>query len=64
MGGLAFPSEAVYREVSYDRDNGTPHRNDDDAIPIDPALSGSAIDPAIMREANARAELPVSYDVL
>jgi hypothetical protein len=59
MRGLAFPSNAVYnREASYDY--GTQQSNNADAIPIDPALSGSAIDPAITGEKSGLNEVPVS----
>jgi hypothetical protein len=48
MRGLAFPTNApVDREPSYEY--GTPISNVDD-IPIDPALGGAAIDPALMME--------------
>ncbi|KAF8969241.1 hypothetical protein BDZ97DRAFT_272862 [Flammula alnicola] len=48
MRGLAFPPNAtVDREASYEY--GTPISNVDD-IPIDPALGGAAIDPALMME--------------
>ncbi|KAG6861356.1 hypothetical protein C0995_001089 [Termitomyces sp. Mi166 len=48
MRGLAFPSNAVSdRETSYD--HGTPVTYPDD-IPIDPTLSESVIDPALMEE--------------
>ena len=51
MRGLPFPSNTVFeREPSYEY--GTPVTNGDD-IPIDPALGGIAIDPAIMRESSA-----------
>lgn len=57
MRGLAFPSNAVFdREVSYDRDYGTPRSNNADTIPIDPALSGNAIDPAIAGEGKGMVE--------
>jgi hypothetical protein len=57
MRGLAFPSNAVYnREVSYD---GPQQNNTPDTIPIDPALSGTAIDPAITEEECVLNEAPV-----
>ncbi|RDB25851.1 Histone acetyltransferase KAT7 [Hypsizygus marmoreus] len=50
MRGLAFPSNADFdRETSYEY--GTPVTQVDD-IPIDPALSGPVIDPALMEEEN------------
>jgi hypothetical protein len=46
MRGLPFPSNVVFdRETSYEY--GTPVANVDD-IPIDPALVGPPIDPALM----------------
>jgi hypothetical protein len=63
MRGLPFPSNATFdRETSY-ADYGTPLTNVDD-IPIDPALGGPAIDPAIMGEAEAEANVQVGamYD--
>ena len=46
MRGLAFPTNAIVdRETSYEY--GTPISNVDE-IPIDPALSGAPIDPALM----------------
>jgi hypothetical protein len=61
MRGLAFPSNAVYnREASYDRDHGTSQSNNTNVIPIDPALSGAVIDPAITGDENGRNEVPVS----
>jgi hypothetical protein len=58
MRGLAFPSNAVYnREASYD---GAPQHNNLDTIPIDPALSGSVIDPAIAEEESRINDEPVS----
>lgn len=46
MRGLAFPSTATFdRETSYEY--GTPVNTVDD-IPIDPALGGPVIDPALM----------------
>lgn len=61
MRGLRFPSNAIYnREVSYDRDYGTPMSNSADAIPIDPALSGTPIDPAIAREGSGTNDVQVS----
>lgn len=60
MRGLAFPSNAVYnRDVSYDREHDTPQGDNNDAIPIDPALSGNAIDPAIMKVENRTVEVQV-----
>ncbi|KAF5382131.1 hypothetical protein D9615_004309 [Tricholomella constricta] len=48
MRGLAFPVNAAFdRETSYEY--GTPVTNPDD-IPIDPALAGPVIDPALMGE--------------
>lgn len=48
MRGLAFPPNAdVDRETSHEY--GTPMSNVDD-IPIDPALGGTVIDPALMME--------------
>ncbi|KAF8072006.1 hypothetical protein FPV67DRAFT_1483488 [Lyophyllum atratum] len=48
MRGLAFPSNASFdRETSYEY--GTPVTNPND-IPIDPALAGPVIDPALMGE--------------
>jgi hypothetical protein len=50
MRGLAFPSNVEFeRETSHEY--GTPFTNGDD-IPIDPALGGPAIDPAIMGESS------------
>lgn len=60
MRGLAFPNAVYNREASYDRDHGTPQRNNADAIPIDPALSGTAIDPAITGEESRINEVLVS----
>ena len=62
MRGLAFPTNAVYdREVSYDRDYGTPPAtHTPHVIPIDPALSGSMIDPALMGNRNSTADEQVS----
>lgn len=58
MRGLAFPSNAVFdREASYEY--GTPFGNVDD-IPIDPALGGPAIDPALMEEGAAVNDVQVS----
>lgn len=57
MRGLAFPSTAVYdRETSYEY--GTPFSNPDD-IPIDPALGGMVIDPAILAEENGMHQVQV-----
>jgi NAD-dependent oxidoreductase involved in siderophore biosynthesis len=48
MRGLAFPSNAAFvREASHDY--GSPFAAVDN-IPIDPALTGPVIDPAIMGE--------------
>lgn len=48
MRGLAFPPNTdVDRETSHEY--GTPISNVDD-IPIDPALGGTVIDPALMME--------------
>jgi hypothetical protein len=61
MRGLPFPSSAQYdREASYDY--GSP-LNVATTIPIDPALGGPLIDPAIMREAEALVPVPVSLFV-
>ena len=62
MRGLAFPTNAVYdREISYDRDYGTPPTtHTPDVIPIDPALSGNRIDPTLMEDRNNAAEEQVS----
>ena len=62
MRGLAFPTNAIYdREVSYDRDYGTPPAaHIPNVIPIDPALSGSMIDPALMGNRNSTADEQVS----
>ena len=57
MRGLAFPSDtAVDRETSYEY--GTPISNVDD-IPIDPALGGAAIDPALMLPGEGTNVVPV-----
>jgi hypothetical protein len=59
MRGLPFPSNATFdRETSY-ADYGTPLTNVDD-IPIDPALGGPAIDPAIMGETAVEANVQVN----
>lgn len=61
MRGLAFPSNAVFdREDSYDRDYVSPHSSNVDAIPIDPALSGPTIDPAITGEGSSKTKVQVS----
>lgn len=62
MRGLAFPTNALYdREVSYDRDYATPPTtHTPDVIPIDPALSGNMIDPALMGDRICAAEEQVS----
>lgn len=58
MRGLAFPTNAAFdRETSYD--HGTPSAKVDD-IPIDPALSGPAIEPAILGGENGMNDAPVS----
>jgi hypothetical protein len=60
MRGLPFPTNAIFdREPSY-ADYGTPFTNVEDNIPIDPALGGPAIDPAIMNEAEVEANAQVS----
>lgn len=59
MRGLAFPTNAtVDREASYEY--GTPISNVDE-IPIDPALSGAPIDPALMMEGSNTSVVQVSY---
>lgn len=64
MRGLAFPSNAVFdREDSYDRDYVTPHSSNVDVIPIDPALSGPAIDPAITGEGSGTTKVQVGVSV-
>ncbi|KAF8907316.1 hypothetical protein CPB84DRAFT_1674945 [Gymnopilus junonius] len=57
MRGLAFPaSSPVDRETSYEY--GTPISNVDD-IPIDPALGGAPIDPALMMQGDGTNVVPV-----
>src|ERR1700761_7174014 len=47
MRGLAIPADAEFdREPS--NEYGTPFSNNDDSIPIDPALGGTPIDPALL----------------
>ena len=59
MRGLAFPTNTVVdREPSYEY--GTPISNVDE-IPIDPALSGAPIDPALMIEDSSTNFVQVSY---
>jgi hypothetical protein len=59
MRGLAFPSNAVFdRETSYEY--GSPFSNVE-TIPIDPALGGPAIGPAIMAEGSNVDNVPVSF---
>ena len=59
MRGLAFPTNAlVDREASYEY--GTPISNVEE-IPIDPALSGAPIDPALMIEDNNAIFVQVGY---
>ena len=58
MRGLAFPSSAISdREPSYE--NGTPNNLED--IPIDPALSGPAIDPALIEKDTMASVAEVSF---
>ena len=62
MRGLAFPSNVAFvREMSHDY--GSPFPNGDN-IPIDPALGGLAIDPAIMGEVNNAVHVQVSRGIL
>ena len=59
MRGLAFPSNTIVdREASYEC--GTPISNVDE-IPIDPALSGAPIDPALIMENGSTNCVHVSY---
>lgn len=59
MRGLAFPTNTVVdREPSYEY--GTPISNVDE-IPIDPALSGALIDPALMIENSSTNFVQASY---
>ena len=48
MRGLPFPNAAVY-ELAESEDQGTPFSPGDD-IPIDPALTGLQLDPALLEE--------------
>lgn len=58
MRGLPFPSTVAFdRETSYEY--GTPVHNSGD-IPIDPALVGPPIDPALMMEENNGGTIQVS----
>ena len=52
MRGLSFPEAAVFdREESYE--HGTPFSSTNtDDIPIDPALSGIPLDPALLDQTN------------
>ena len=62
MRGLAFPTNTVIdREASYEY--GTPISNVDE-IPIDPALSGAPIDPALMIEDSSTSFVQVSYSFI
>ena len=48
MRGLNFPNVALY-ERAESEDQGTPFSPGDD-IPIDPALTGLPLDPALLEE--------------
>lgn len=48
MRGLTFPNAAIY-ERAESEDHGTPFSQVDD-IPIDPALAGLPLDPALLEE--------------
>ena len=62
MRGLAFPTNTVVdREPSYEY--GTPISNVDE-IPIDPALSGALIDPALMIENSSMNFVQASYSFM
>jgi hypothetical protein len=62
MRGLAFPTNTVVdREPSYEY--GTPISNVDE-IPIDPALSGAPIDPALMIENSSTNFVQASYSFM
>ena len=62
MRGLAFPTNTVVdREASYEY--GTPISNVDE-IPIDPALSGAPIDPALIVENSSTNFVQASYSFM
>ena len=62
MRGLAFPTNTVVdREASYEY--GTPISNVDE-IPIDPALSGASIDPALTVENSSMNFVQASFTYL
>lgn len=58
MSGLAFPAgPAFHRPEPYNQ--GSPYTSGDD-IPIDPALSGPQVDPALLGEGESLATVEVS----
>lgn len=58
MRGLTFPNAALY-EPADSEDQGTPFSYGDD-IPIDPALTGLPLDPALLEEDAKMRRLQVS----
>ena len=61
MRGLPFPNAALYEQAESE-DQGTPFSPDGD-IPIDPALMGFPLDPALLEEDAKMRGLQVSLSV-
>ncbi len=61
MRGLTFPKRALC-EREESQELGTPFSHGDE-IPIDPALSGPPLDPALLEEEARMRGLPVSVVV-
>jgi len=59
MTGLAFPSDVPFDCETSHEYYGT-HLNNDNNIPIDPALGGPVIDPALIGEGESEAKYDVS----
>jgi hypothetical protein len=63
MRGLAIPTSADFdREQS--NEYGTEFSNNDDTIPIDPALGGTPIDPTLLEDHTSEQNYPVSTQYL
>ena len=52
MRGLAFPTDPIHQR-DYSAERETPHLNGAQQIPIDPALVGPTVDPAIVTHGEA-----------